>query len=185
MAKYNVYRIKVTLKHSKPPIWRRIEVPGNITLARLHRILQETMGWEDYHLHQFAVGKTYYGIKHPDEEIWESETLDESGVSLMRLAPAEKFKFVYEYDFGDGWEHTLLVEKILPPEEGVRYPRCVAGKLACPPEDVGGMWGYYEFLQSITDPKHPRHDELLEWIGGHFDPDEFDLDDINKRLKRL
>jgi hypothetical protein len=89
----------------------------------------------------------------------------------------------YEYDFGDSWEHELLVEKILPPEPGVRYPLCLKGKGACPPEDVGGVWGYDSFLEAIADPKHPEHDDMLEWVGGEFDPEAFDLDEVNEALR--
>ena len=151
----NIYQIKVTLKHSKPPIWRRTQVPGDVNLGRLHRILQVVMGWEDYHLHQFIVGDDYYGEPHPDYEVWGPEMRDEGRASLAQIAPGEKAKFLYEYDFGDGWEHELLVEKILPPEPGVDYPRCLKGKRACPPEDVGGVWGYANFLEAISDPGHP------------------------------
>jgi hypothetical protein len=179
----DIYQIKVTLKGSKPPIWRRIQVPGDIRLDKLHRVLQVVMGWDDYHLHQFIVGGEYYGEPHPDYEMWGPEMRDETRVSLRQIAPQEKSRFVYEYDFGDGWEHVLLVEKILPPEPGVDYPRCIKGKRACPPEDVGGIWGYYDFLETIANPDDPEHDDLLDWIGGEFDPEHFDLDEVNAGLK--
>lgn len=186
-----IYQLKVTLKHSSPPIWRRIQVPGDITLAKLHHILQATMmGWEDYHLHQFVVGdlrdrraSVYYGQPTPDD--WGIELQDERQVKLKQVAPREKIKFIYEYDFGDNWEHELLVEKILPPEPGVTYPRCLKGKGACPPEDVGGVWGYYSFLEAIQDPNHPEHEDMLDWIGGEFDPEAFDLDEINQALQHF
>lgn len=181
----DIYQIKVTLKHCKPPIWRRVEVPGNINLAKLHHILQAVMGWEGYHLHQFIADGIYYGEPHPDYDVWGSEMYDEKRVKLNQLAPEEKFKFIYEYDFGDSWEHELLVEKISPPEKGVSYPRCIKGKRACPPEDVGGVWGYDSFLEAIADPNHPEHEELLEWTGGEFDPEAFDLEEINAALSHL
>jgi hypothetical protein len=183
--KADIYQIKVTLEYSKPPIWRRIQVPGDVNLRKLHRILQEVMGWSDYHLHQFIVGETYYGEPHPDYEGFGFQMRDEKRVKLAQIVPAEKFKFFYEYDFGDSWEHQLLVEKILPPEPGVHYPRCLKGKRACPPEDVGGVWGYDSFLEAIRDPDHPEHDDMLEWIGGEFDPEAFDLDEINATLKGI
>jgi hypothetical protein len=183
-----VYQIKVTLKYSKPPIWRRIEVLGDITLAKLHRILQAVMDWGGYHLHQFIVGQRgqwnvvyYYGVPCPD--YMDLEVRDEKRVKLNQIAPLEKFKFIYEYDFGDSWEHELLVEKIFPPEPGVFYPRCIKGKRARPPEDVGGVWGYDSFLEAIQDPHHSEHDDLLEWVGGEFDPEAFNLDEINQALK--
>lgn len=185
MAGNDIYQIKVTLKGSKPPIWRRIEVAGNTRLDKLHMILQVTMGWWESHLHQFTVDQIYYGDVSPDYDDWGPELLDESKYRLNQLAPGEGSKFVYEYDFGDGWEHVLLVEKILPPEKGVHYPRCIKGKRACPPEDVGGIWGYTDFVEIIKDPKHPEHEDMLEWVGGSFDPEEFDLDAINGILQQL
>lgn len=179
-----IYQIKVTLDHSRPPIWRRILVPSNITLARLHRVLQAVMGWADYHLHQFIVGQTYYGVPDPDYGDW-VEMRDERRVKLNQIVPGEGFKFRYEYDFGDSWMHTLLVEKILAPEPGQQYPACVKGKRACPPEDVGGIWGYYNFLEAIQDPDHPEHEDYLTWVGGEFDPEALDLDAVNAALRTL
>jgi hypothetical protein len=180
-----IYQLKVTLKHSKPPIWRRLQLPGDITLAKLHRILQIAMGWTDSHLHQFEVQGAYYGEPHPDFESMGLEMHNEKRVKLNQLVPGEKFKFRYEYDFGDSWEHELVVEKILLPEAGVRYPRCLTGKRACPPEDVGGVWGYDEFLNVIHDPNHPEHESMLDWIGGEFDPEAFDLEEVNEELRRI
>ena len=177
-----VYQIKVTLKGSKPPIWRRIQVPSDTTLARLHRILQRAMGWEDYHLYQFVVA----GMEYSDPRVLEEmEGEDAQRVVLATLVCGEKCKFLYRYDFGDSWDHELLVEKILPRDEGKRYPLCLAGKRTCPPEDCGGIWGYASFLVAIRDPKHPEHEAMLEWVGGEFDPDIFDLDEVNRELQRL
>lgn len=179
-----IYQIKVTLNGSKPPIWRRILVPGDVTLAQLHRILQVVMGWYDCHLHQFIVGQVYYGVPDPDYDGF-LEMRDESRVTLSQIAPREKLRFRYEYDFGDSWEHLLVVEKIRPPAPDQRYPVCLAGQRACPPEDVGGIWGYYEFLAALQDPQHPEHDSYREWIGGEFDPEAFDLDAVNAALGAL
>jgi hypothetical protein len=177
-----VYHIKVTLKGSKPPIWRRIQVAGETTLVQLHRILQRVMGWEGYHLYQFVVG----GIEYGDPSILEEmEGEDARMVTLATLVRGEKDKFLYEYDFGDSWDHELLIEKMLPPEAGKHYPVCLAGKGACPPEDCGGVWGYAGFLEAIHDPQHPEHEEMLEWVGGEFDPDVFDLDEVNTALHSL
>ena len=181
----NIFQIKVTLRESKPPICRRIQVWEDTRLDKLHLILQEVMGWANSHLHQFIIGGSYYGEPHPDYDEWGAEMRDEKRVRLRQIVTGEKFKFIYEYDFGDSWEHELLVEKILPPESGVYYPRCIKGKRAGPPEDVGGVWGYQSFLAAIRDPKHPQHEELLEWIGGKFDPEAFDLEAINQALYRL
>src|SRR5262245_33735352 len=133
-----VYQIKVTLKGSKPPIWRRMLVPHETTLAQLHRILQRVMGWESYHLYRFVVGGREYSDPRMLEEM---EGEDARGVTLASLVRGEKAKFRYEYDFGDSWDHELLIEKVLPCEAGKRYPVCLMGKRACPPEDCGGIWG--------------------------------------------
>jgi hypothetical protein len=178
----NIYQLKVTLDDSKPPIWRRILVPDDITLFDLHEILQRVMGWKNYHLHQFILAGQYYGDPE-DDEMGNLGTVNEKRYHLNQLGLREKAKFSYEYDFGDSWAHTLLVEKILSAEVGVRYPVCVAGKRACPPEDCGGIWGYADFLETITDPNHEDHDQMLEWAGGDFDPEEFNLDAVNATLE--
>ena len=177
-----IYQIKVTLEDSKPPIWRRLLVRSDITLAGLHRIIQAAMGWWDYHLHQFIVGGTYFGEPHPDYDDY-LDMHDERDVTLRQIVPGEGFKFRYEYDFGDSWLHQVLVEKILPPEPGQHYPACLKGRRACPPEDVGGIWGYYGFLEAIQDPNHPEHEDYKEWIGGEFNPEAFDLDEVNRALR--
>ena len=177
-----VYQIKVTLKGSRPPIWRRMQVISDTTLAQLHPLLQCVMGWEDAHLYQFVVS----GIRYGDPRLLgELDAEDARTVPLATLGLREKVKFFYEYDFGDSWEHELLVEKILPRDEGKRYPVCLTGKGACPPEECGGIWGYASFLEAIRDPEHPEHDEMLAWVGGEFDPDILDLDDVNRELQRL
>jgi hypothetical protein len=177
-----IYQIKVTLKGSKPPIWRRMQVAGETTLAQLHRILQRVMGWEGYHLYQFVVGGREYGDPSILEEM---EGEDARRVTLATLVRGEKDTFLYEYDFGDSWDHELLIEKVLPFEAGKRYPVCLTGKRACPPEDCGGIWGYAGFLDAIQDPQHPEHEEMLAWVGGEFDPEAFDVDEVNRELQRL
>ena len=146
-----VYQLKVTLNESKPPIWRRILVADTTTLGQLHSILQTVMGWTDSHLHMFNVNGQIYGDPE-DDETGMMGTKKETCYRLDQFVRSEGFKFRYEYDFGDSWDHILLVEKILPAEKGKHYPLCIAGKRACPPEDVGGVWGYGDFLQAISDP---------------------------------
>jgi len=177
-----IFQLKITLRGAKPPIWRRVQVPGGFTLNKLHHVIQKAMGGEDGHLHQFIVGPEYYGVPDPNDF---HDVLDERKYALNRTAPQETMKFVYEYDFGDSWEHVIVVEKILRPERGVKYPLCIAGRRACPPEDVGGVWGYEDFLEVLRDPKHDEHEMLLEWIGGAFDPEAFDLETINQALARI
>jgi len=177
-----VYQLKITLRGSKPPIWRRVIVPATFNLYQLHQVIQYAMGWEDSHLHQFIIDGESYGTPSPDD--WEPVT-DERRHTLNRIAPHEKMKFVYEYDFGDSWEHTILVEKILPAEAGKQYPVCLKGKRACPPEDVGGIWGYEDFLEALRDPGHEEHETYLDWIDGEFDAEEFNLDAVNSALQRV
>lgn len=177
-----IYQLKITLKESRPPIWRRFQVRSDVTLAKLHRIIQEVMGWFDGHLHQFIVGRIYYGVPDPDDL---SETRDERKVRLDQILSVPGRKIVYEYDFGDGWEHEIVLEKILSPDPKTRYPRCLDGARACPPEDCGGIYGYADFLEAIRNPEHEEHEEMLEWIGGEFDPEEFDLEAVNQSLKSI
>lgn len=176
-----VYQLKITLDDVRPPIWRRLLVGEDTSLFNLHEIIQVAMGWQDYHLHMFTVDGQIYGDPE-DDEFGDRGTKNETRYRLNKLDLGEKDKFKYEYDFGDGWGHTILVEKILPAEKGERYPVCLTGKRACPPEDVGGVWGYENFLEAIANPEHKEHDEYLEWSGGAFDPDAFDLEQINQRL---
>ncbi len=178
----SVYQLKITLKHSRPPIWRRVLVKGDTTLDKLHWIIQIAMGWMNSHLHQFiADGKTY-GEPHED---FGFEVIDERSVRLNQVVKGVKSRFVYEYDFGDGWEHDILVEKMTAPEPNQRYPICIKGKRSCPPEDVGGVWGYENFLEAIENNDHPEHEEYVEWIGGSFDPEAFDCEAVNEDLKRV
>jgi len=179
-----IYRLKVTLKNFRPPIWRRIEVRNDISLAKLHRILQTAMGWYGCHLHMLKVRGSIFG-NPGDDETGELGIRNERRVKLGQLVKGEKDRFTYEYDFGDGWEHEILVERILPPEPRVHYPHCLTGKRACPPEDVGGVYGYANFLEAIQDPKHAEHEEYLEWIGGGFDPEAFDLEGLNEELREI
>ena len=177
-----VYQLKIMLKGSKPPIWRKIQVKSNTTLVKLHDILQIVMGWTDSHLHQFIIHGVDYGVPHPD---YEMDMEDEEHAKLGKLIFAEGEGFIYQYDFGDSWEHEILVEKILPVEKGLHYSICLKSKRACPPEDCGGVWGYLDFLEAIGNANHPEHDEMFEWIGDKFDPEEFDIESINKQLKHI
>jgi hypothetical protein len=179
-----VLQVKVTLQDSKPPIWRRLLVRSDSTLADLHYIIQVAFGWQDYHLHQFIVGDSYYGVSDLDD-LDDMEMQDEQEVTLGQIVAAAGAKFQYEYDFGDGWLHQVAVEKVLAPEPGRTYPVCIKGRRACPPEDVGGIWGYEHFLQAITDPNHEEHDSYLEWAGREFDPEAFDLEATNEALDAL
>jgi len=177
-----IFQLKITLKDIRPPIWRRIQVSSDVSLAKLHRIIQEALGWYDSHLHQFIVGQTYYGVPSREDV---SKVNDERKAHLNQILSSPGRRIVYEYDFGDGWEHEIVLEKILSPDPKTRYPRCLDGARACPPEDCGGIYGYADFLEAIRDPNHEEHEEMLEWIGGEFNPEEFDLEAVNQSLKSV
>jgi Plasmid pRiA4b ORF-3-like protein len=178
----SVYQLKITLQDFRPPIWRRLQVKSNITLGKLHQIIQASMGWTNSHLHGFSIGGVEYGQPLPELGL---DIKNEQRVKLSKVVTGEKRKFFYTYDMGDSWEHEILVEKVLPHDPLVRYPVCLTGKRACPPEDCGGVWGYAEFLEAIQQPDHPEHESMLEWVGGAFDSEFFDLDAVNRLLKQI
>lgn len=181
-VKTRIFELEIVLAEVQPPVRRRVQVPGEIDLAVLHEVVQSVVGWTNSHLHEFEIAGRRYGIPDPD---WGDQNLvDEAKGKLFRLVKHGD-RFGYLYDFGDNWAHQVTVEKIIAAQPGVRYPRCVAGQGACPPEDVGGPWGYDEFQTALTDPSHPDHDERLEWAGGPFDPHRFDLDEADRALEWL
>ncbi len=183
-----VFRLKITLDRFKPDIWRRIEVP-DCSLEDLHAIIQVCMPWESCHMWEFSVGKQRFGPEMEDNGF--GFGFDDDGsepaheVRLSDLAAAGVKKLRYTYDFGDTWDHTVAFEKPVARDPEAKYPRCVAGERASPPEDCGGVWGYANLLEILADPKHPAHEERLEWIGGPIDPEAFDLDATNKDLQEL
>ena len=178
----SVYQLKIMLKDFRPPIWRRVQVNSDITLGKLHQIIQAAMGWTNSHLHGFSIGGVEYGQPLPELDL---EIKNEQRIKLNKVVTGDKQKFFYTYDMGDSWEHEILVEKVLPHDPLVRYPVCTAGKRACPPEDCGGVWGYADFLEAITQPDHPEHESMLEWVGGAFDPDAFILSEVNQLLQQI
>lgn len=183
-----IYQLKVTLDNIQPPIWRRLQVPADTPLDVLHVILQFAMGWEDAHLHSFEIGGKTYTL--PDEDGGMSGGSEvEDLYTLGEVVPGEGASFKYTYDFGDTWEHTLVVEKTLPPDPDIEYPICLEGARACPPEDIGGAIGYLEMLAAWKDRKHPDHHSAKEWIeewmGEDFDPEEFSVDVVNDELANI
>ncbi|GMR08808.1 MAG: hypothetical protein BMS9Abin26_1815 [Gammaproteobacteria bacterium] len=172
----SIYQIKITLRHTKPPIWRRLLVKADIRLGELHDILQEVMGWEFAHLHGFRIGRDTNGEPDPG---FPSGIKNERKVYLYKIA-TEGSSFIYDYDFGDGWEHDIKIEKILPAEPGADYPVCLDGQRACPPEDCGGPHGYAYMLEAFNDPDNGEHEEIVEWLGDNFDAEVFDVDAVNR-----
>lgn len=172
-----VYQLKITLADIKPPVWRRVEVT-DCTLSKLHEIVQVVMGWDGYHLWAFEIGGDQYGEDPEGDMDMESSRK----LKLNQVVRGGVRKFFYTYDFGDHWEHVIQVEKVLEAEPKVKYPRCVKGGRACPPEDCGGAWGYGDFLLAVQNPTHESHEEMLEWVGGEFDPEAFDIEAVNKKL---
>ncbi len=187
-----VLKFKVVLLDLSPPIWRELEVPNDYSFWDLHVAIQDAMGWTDSHLHAFEIddasaGRIEVGIPDPEG--------GDSIIAGWKRKLSEDFKnsgdeCVYEYDFGDSWRHSVVLERVTQADAGVTYPRCVNGARNCPPEDCGGPFGYEEFLEAISDPGHENHEDMLEWCGGSFDPEEFDpkavqFDDPSERLKAL
>jgi len=179
-----VFQIKVGLRGAKPPIWRRLEVPADISLARLHEVIQIAFDWYDCHLHVFETPYGQFGTA--DSELGHRA---EAPVTLEQVAPGVRSKIRYTYDFGDDWEHDILVEKLLDRDKSANYPRCTGGRRAAPPEDCGGIWGYADLEEILADPGHPDHEDRLEWLGlddaAEFDPDGFDANAVTQALSRL
>lgn len=175
-----VHQLKMTIAGTKPPVWRRVVVPSSIDLAALHRVIQTAFGWWDCHLHEFDLDGTRYGSD--DGDGWGEPPQDERRARLDRLTTAGS-KFTYTYDFGDDWEHKVVVEKVEPANPKLSYPACTGGRRACPPEDCGGVWGYANLLAVLADPSDDEHASMLEWVGGAFDPDEFDPATVTARLR--
>jgi hypothetical protein len=169
------------LAEINPVVWRRVLVPGAVRMAKLSEMLLAAMGWTNSHLHAFRVGDRLYGVcfdDYPEEEI------DEKSVTVLQALREER-RFIYDYDFGDGWEHEVVIEELSWSYFGLKFAVCIDGQNACPPEDVRGPGGYLEFLDAISDPKHEEHASYLEWAGGSFDPAEFDLAATNAALQRV
>ena len=181
-----VFQFKITLLDAKPSIWRRIEVQ-DCTLDKLHEHIQTSMGWTNSHLHHFRIAKHLYGDPEMVQDNFEDMNYrDSTTTTVSDILPkaGKRFRFEYEYDFGDSWYHGVLFEGEVKAEEGKKYPRCLEGERACPPEDVGGVWGYQEFVEAMADPEHKRHEEFREWIGGEFDAEAFDAKKATKAMRK-
>ncbi len=191
-----VYQFKITLTGSEPSIWRRILVPSNYSFWDLHVAIQDSMGWLDCHLHIFGMKnpstniKVEIGIPDEDDKIFNRVVLPDHKEKISKYFNENNRTARYEYDFGDSWIHTIKFEKNLPATVGGKYPECTDGKMACPPEDCGGIGGYYNLLSVLSDPQNEEYDEMIEWLGGEFNPDIFDpkavsFDDPKERFKLM
>ena len=179
-----IYQLRVALDEIQPAIWRRLWVADTLTLAKLDRVIQAAMGWTNSHLHEFKIAGRRYGM--PDDE-WPDDNppADDRRSHIGAVLGDSVSEFTYLYDFGDHWQHTVKVEKLLKPNEINRSPTCLAGQNACPPEDVGGIHGYMEFLEAVRDPTHDEHIAMWCWSGGPFDPAGFDVNGTNAAIRKL
>ncbi len=183
-----IYQLEIVLNGLKPPIWRRLLVHGNASLNLVHCVFQVAMGWTNSHLHQFLIGRERTTDSESIEEPNDGPYLDsdDAKTTLAQAVPKAGMRFIYEYDFGDSWEHLIAVEQILWPDEsfeGVAF--CLDGGRACPPEDCGGIGGYADLLKIIKNPKHREHQAMITWLGRRFDPELFDAGIINTYLRML
>jgi hypothetical protein len=176
-----IYQLKITLTDVDPPVWRRVLVPGGYTLDRVHRVIQYAMGWQDCHLHSFDVGGAQYGVPDPDGLLDLADELD----CRLDVAVLKDQRLGYTYDFGDWWEHDVVVEDVLAAEPDVGYPCCIGGERACPPENCGGPGGYARLLEALADPAHPEHIDLRDWVRPGFDAENFDPGFVSTLLRRL
>lgn len=174
------YVLRISLTRIRPEIWRRVLVPSSITLRRLHLVLQTVMGWWNYHLYQFETPEGIFGAPDPE---YPDGPANDARVRLDRILTKPRDRMRYEYDFGDGWQHEIRLERIIGPVHETIDVECLDGARACPPEDVGGPWRYAAFLDAIQDVNHPEHDEMVEWVGGKFDPEAFDVGAVNRELR--
>jgi hypothetical protein len=175
--------LKVTLDDVEPKVLRRIEVPADIKLDRLHLTLQAALGWTNSHLFEIRARDVGWGIPSPD---WPDGPLDARKVKLIDVLEDAGTKTLrYLYDYGDGWEHTIKVERMIPADTNIAYPRLIEASGRCPPEDVGGPWGYAEMLEALADPEHERHAEIREWVGDDFDPHAFDAEPLRANVAAL
>lgn len=179
----DILQLKITLVGIEPKIYRIVQVPATITLRNLHKVTQKVFEWENYHLYQFVKDRQSFGPKSKDFDMLEVK--NDKSVLLTELLPKPRHKMFYEYDFGDGWLHEVLLQKILPGGEDIRYPVCIDGKYAGPPEDSGGPPGYCDLLDALDDPNHEGHEDAKDWLGEGYDPAYFDIEGINARLRRI
>jgi Plasmid pRiA4b ORF-3-like protein len=181
----SIARLKITLDRVMPVVMRRVEVPLGIKLSDLHLVIQVAMPWWNHHLYEFRAAGIRWGLPDPDGS-FDDDPLDARKATLFEVLDDTSMKaLAYLYDFGDGWEHKIRIERIGEPEPGVAYPRLLEVKGRCPPEDVGGPWGYQKYLEAMADSQHERHAEMVQWRGPDFDPKVVDVTGIEKELAKL
>lgn len=180
-----VYQLKIALVEIRPQIMRRVQVPADIDLGDLHEVFQAALGWTDSHLHSFTIADRNFTRSYEEGDLEELGMEEECGVRLCDLVTEPKEQFSYSYDFGDDWQHVVVMEKVLAADPDTHYPVCLAGKRSCPPEDCGGIWGYADLLKVLGNPNHPEHRDMKQWVGRKFDSEAFDLEKVNKALRRL
>ena len=185
MSAATIARLKITLDKVKPVVLRRVEVPFDIRLDRLHLTIQAAMGWTNSHLYEIRAGGVGWSTPYPDAD-WAGDFIDARKARLGDILEDIGTKTLkYLYDFGDGWEHTIKIERLVDPKPGMLYPSLIEAKGHCPPEDVGGPWGYGELLEAIADPSHERHGEFKEWLADDFDPHVVDIDRLSDEVAYL
>jgi hypothetical protein len=182
VAQQTVFQLRIQLEEVTPTVWRRVLVPGGVRLPKLHDMFQAAMGWTNSHLHGFTIDGQLFGMHVED---WPDEELDEADYTVAVALGGGVRRFNYEYDFGDSWQHEVVVEGTTWPSLALKHAVCIDGQNACPPEDVGGSWGYRNFVEALTDPLHEEHDSFLVWVGYKFDPEAFDLGAANAALQRV
>ncbi len=183
MENGKILQLKIVIMGTRPPVWRTILIENTATYADLHDAIQHSFGWTDSHLHEFRSRNTTIGRHHKELDEPENRAdFDSKKTMLLQFLEKPGDKIDYNYDFGDDWQHKIRLEKIIPHKKGQKYPVCIGGAMACPPDDCGGIYGFEDFKKAVSDKKHPEHKEMLEWAGGYFDPEEFSVEDANARL---
>jgi hypothetical protein len=184
VMKREIFQIQIALLGFKPKIWRRLLVSSSILLRDLHKVIQTSMGWENAHSHQFIKDGKFYSPRLKDDTDWdEAKHVDYKRTRLHDLLKEVNDEMIYEYDFGDSWQHSIVLEKILPMDPGFKHPACITGKMRCPPEDTGGVVGYADLLEKLKDPKGESYETAAYWLGTEYDPEYFDKTEVNALLR--
>jgi hypothetical protein len=180
-----IARIRIELEHIAPRIWRRVDVSLTTNLRALHEIIQAVMPWENYHLYQFAVGERVYGEPDPEDAVWDRKIYQAKGMRLGTLVDRDVTELLYTYDFGDDWQHRVIVEEVIEATAGTDYPLFIDGARTAPPEDVGGPPGFMDFVEAMAKPRHPQRKALVRWNGGPFNPVDFGAEQIAESIREI